>query len=37
MGHKRELFLEVRAINYSPGGAFENNHQVPVILGINWY
>ncbi len=37
MGHKRELFLEVRAINYSPGSAFENNHQVPVILGINWY
>jgi len=37
MGHKRELFLEVRAINYSPGGAFENNHQLPVILGINWY
>jgi hypothetical protein len=37
MGHKRELFLEVRAINYSAGSAFENNHQVPVILGINWY
>jgi len=37
MGHKRELFLEVRAINYSAGSAFENNHQLPVILGINWY
>jgi len=36
IGHKRELFLELRAINFAPSG-FENPHQVPVILGINWY
>jgi len=36
IGHKRQLFLELRAINFAPSG-FENPHQVPVILGINWY
>jgi len=36
LGHKRELFLELRAINFAPSG-FENPHQVPVILGMNWY
>lgn len=37
MGHKRELFLETRVINYKRSDAFENAHQFPVILGINWY
>ena len=36
IGHKRQLFLELRAINFSPKG-YENPHQVPVILGVNWY
>jgi len=36
IGHKRQLFLEIRAINFAPSG-FENPHQVPVILGVNWY
>jgi len=36
IGHKRQLFLELRAINFAPKG-FENPHQVPVILGVNWY
>jgi len=36
VGHKRQLFLEVRAINFAKSG-FENGHQVPVILGVNWY
>jgi len=36
LGHKRELFLESRLINYKKTG-HESNHQVPVILGINWY
>jgi hypothetical protein len=36
LGHKRELFLEARAINFMKSG-FENGHQVPIILGINWY
>jgi hypothetical protein len=37
LGHKRELFLETRVINYKRSDAFENAHQFPVILGINWY
>jgi hypothetical protein len=36
IGHKRQLFLEIRAINFAPAN-FENPHQVPAILGINWY
>jgi len=36
LGHKREVFLEARYITTSKSG-FENNHQVPVVLGINWY
>ena len=36
IGHKRQLFLEIRAINFAPSG-FENPHQVPAILGVNWY
>jgi hypothetical protein len=36
LGHKRELFLEARAINFSADG-FENGHQLPIILGVNWY
>jgi hypothetical protein len=36
LGHKRELFLEARAINFMKSG-FENGHQLPLILGINWY
>jgi opacity protein-like surface antigen len=36
IGHKRQLFLELRAINFAPSG-YENPHQVPVILGVNWY
>jgi len=37
LGHKRELFLEARVINYKAGDNFENAHQLPLILGINWY
>jgi hypothetical protein len=40
LGHKRELFLEARVINFKKdfGGAnYEGNHQLPVILGVNWY
>jgi len=36
IGHKRELFFEARAINFMKSG-MENGHQVPLILGINWY
>lgn len=36
LGHKREAFLEARAINFMKSG-FENGHQVPIIVGINWY
>jgi hypothetical protein len=36
MGHKRELFLEARVINFQASG-YENSHQLPIILGINWY
>jgi len=37
LGHKRELFLEARVINYKADPGFENAHQLPLILGINWY
>jgi len=39
VGHKRQLFLEGRVINYRAGSAsmFEKAHQFPLILGINWY
>src|SRR3954465_2412791 len=37
LGHKRELFLEARVINYKRSDAYENAHQLPLILGINWY
>jgi len=38
LGHKRELFFEARWINYRPGGKdYETAHQLPLILGINWY
>jgi hypothetical protein len=37
LGHKRELFLEARVINYTAGDNLENAHQFPLILGINWY
>ena len=36
MGHNRELFLEGRVINFFKTG-YESNHQVPIILGVNWY
>jgi len=36
IGHKRQLFLEARAINFAPSG-YENPHQLPIILGVNWY
>jgi len=36
MGHKRELFLEGRVVNFNKTG-YEGNHQVPIILGVNWY
>ena len=36
LGHKRELFLEARVINWNRSG-FEGAHQFPLILGINWY
>jgi len=37
LGHKRQLFLEARAINYSPGDNFKSATQLPLILGVNWY
>jgi hypothetical protein len=39
MGHKRQLFVEARMINYNPGdrSLYEVAHQLPLILGINWY
>jgi len=37
LGHKRELFLEARVINFKGGDNFENAHQFPLILGVNWY
>ena len=37
LGHKRELFLEARVINYKRSDRYENAHQLPLILGINWY
>jgi hypothetical protein len=36
LGHKKELFLEARVINWNRSG-FEGAHQFPLILGINWY
>jgi hypothetical protein len=36
VGHKRQLFLEGRAINFMKSG-FENGHQAPFIVGVNWY
>jgi hypothetical protein len=36
LGHKRELFLEARVINFNKKG-FEGAHQFPLILGVNWY
>jgi len=36
LGHKKELFLEARVINWNRSG-FEGVHQFPLILGINWY
>jgi hypothetical protein len=36
IGHKRELFLEARVINFNKSG-FEGAHQFPLILGVNWY
>jgi len=36
LGHKKEVFVEARYITTSKSG-FENNHQVPIVLGINWY
>jgi len=38
LGHKRQLFFEARWINYRAGGKdYETAHQLPLILGINWY
>jgi hypothetical protein len=37
LGHSRQLFLEARAINYSPGENFKHGVQLPIILGVNWY
>ena len=37
MGHKRQLFFEARFINYGAGDALEKAHQLPLILGVNWY
>jgi len=39
MGHKRQLFFEARWINYraGPSSDYEAAHQLPLILGINWY
>jgi hypothetical protein len=36
LGHKKELFLEARVINWNKSG-YEGAHQFPLILGINWY
>jgi hypothetical protein len=36
LGHKRQLFTEARFMSTMKSG-FENNHQIPVVLGINWY
>jgi hypothetical protein len=36
LGHKKELFLEARVINWNKKG-YEGAHQFPLILGINWY
>jgi len=36
LGHKREAFVELRAINFMKSG-FENGHQAPLIVGVNWY
>jgi hypothetical protein len=36
LGHKRELFLELRVINFNKSG-YEGAHQFPVILGLNWF
>jgi len=36
IGHKREIFLEARAINWNKAST-ESAHQLPIILGINWY
>ena len=36
LGHKKELFLEARVINFNKSG-YEGAHQFPLILGINWY
>jgi len=36
LGHKRELFLEGRVINFNRSG-FEGAHQAPFIVGLNWY
>ena len=36
LGHRHELFLEGRVINFFRTG-FESNHSVPIILGVNWY
>jgi len=37
LGHKRELFLEGRVINFRAQSNFERAHQLPIILGVNWY
>lgn len=36
LGHKKELFLELRTINFNKSG-YEGAHQFPIILGVNWY
>jgi len=36
IGHKREIFLEARAINWNKAQT-ESAHQLPIILGVNWY
>jgi len=36
IGHKRELFLEARMINWNKA-TYESAHQLPIILGVNWY
>jgi len=37
LGHKRELFLEARVINFRAESNLERAHQLPIMLGINWY
>lgn len=37
LGHKRELFLEARVINFRADKNYERGHQFPLILGVNWY